>query len=227
MRKKTAFQIGVLDSEANQLLISLPPGTKTSALGQTRGLQTEQSLGLAQEELGDDYSDDELDRMFRERREKLEKKLSTQVDEPQSFMRPPPFEVSPAAAVKLGLASAPEESPAALTKKPSVFLTSVGDEPLEAPRLGSVAQRSEGRLRTPAPAEVAPALPPPPASPQRVVLPPIQAGSRGSSAGSGRHVERVGDAGLQKPVPDKFVRDAMKAMRALHAASKSQYAVAA
>eukprot|EP00927_Polykrikos_kofoidii_P061537 TRINITY_DN56374_c0_g1_i1.p1 TRINITY_DN56374_c0_g1~~TRINITY_DN56374_c0_g1_i1.p1 ORF type:complete len:676 (+),score=126.05 TRINITY_DN56374_c0_g1_i1:196-2223(+) len=153
-RQGAASQLGVLDMEANQLLVSLrrdegswlsgpAPTTMSSAPKRTGpvvvtcgqdGVPTAPP-GL----LTDDLSEEELDQIFRERRMNIDRRFAMEVDEPASFMRPPPFVVSAAAGQKLNISQnkqieEEEETSQATVKRPSssaAFLTSVGDDSAE------------------------------------------------------------------------------------------------
>lgn len=242
-RRRSSTQLCVYDHEANQLLVSLQHGSGPEKWDLVKPGEKQQSYAIvpasAPAVLADDMSDGELEQMFRERRANLDRKFAAPVEEPTSFMKPPPFTASIALSTKLARASAPDDEAAAAApprqpSKSTLFaLTSVGDE------LADVA-RPPARAKVNAPSQ--PKIPgesttrprqaesPSPASPGSVTLPPIQAGSRGSSAGGGSRAgvgargEHFAGGRPPPPVPDIGVREAIRALRA---AAMSEYAVAA
>jgi len=277
-RRSGAIQLGVLDNEANRLLVSLreqggasgviaAPGvarTRTSAevTAATAGpLALEggghAGPGLAEGDGGgdgqvlhDDLSEEELDAIFRERRANIERKFNAPAEEPVSFMRPTPFQVSAAAGRKLGLAgpagdeeeeatgaASPASLPSGVAPRPSssaIFITGMsGDDGGSASRESSTtAVTRDGRVRSSGPTQAASATAAltATATMAATALPPIQApGSRGSSASGVSRSDPLDmlltDGGARsKPIPDIGVREAMRALRA---AALSEYAVAA
>lgn len=227
-RQRGAGQIAVLDAGANELIMTgLTNGFSDGKrmLGSMGTTAHEPALMLAcppasEGIFSEDLSDEELDRIFRERRENIDRKFREPDPEVESFMKPLPFVAISAAGQKLGFGPPQEEQPAlaggGMPNRPSsssFFLTGVGEEAGDATRPG-------GRARPPQQPSPAPSPSPlTPATPLGVTLPPIEAGSRGSSAG-GAGVE----GGYRKPnVVDAGVREAIRALRA---ASMSEYAVA-
>ncbi|CAK0868934.1 unnamed protein product [Prorocentrum cordatum] len=223
-RRRGVGQLAVLDAEENELVVAeLASGWRRS-LG-AAGHEAPLTLACPPASEGifsEDLSDEELDRIFRERRENIDRKFREPDPEVESFMKPLPFVAISAAGQKLGFGPPQEEQPApvpgSLPHRPSsssFFLTGVGGD-----EAGDASHRTGGRARSLQQPSPAPSPSPrTPATPVGVTLPPIEAGSRGSSAGG------VGmDAGFRKPnVVDAGVREAIRALRA---ASMSEYAVA-
>lgn len=148
-------QLGVLDMEANQLLVSVrredgaacpglgggpSPAVAAHYLergraavvvpGKDEGVQSVPGL------FTDDLSEEELDRIFQERRANIDRRFRAEVDEPLSFMRPPPFPISAAAGQKLNMSQnrQPEDEDFGGARRPSstaAFLTAVGDDPAD------------------------------------------------------------------------------------------------
>jgi hypothetical protein len=199
----------------------------------------------------DELSEEELEQMFRERRKRRERKLEIQADEPPSFMRRVPFPEDEETIRKL---QAPADLHTADPSTPQptsshLFLTTVGDDGGDVSRQSSVSRT----LRQPAAAAAA-ALAYPSVGAHRgtrvgagtsfdswqlpreasasslvVPLPPIAPSKlpHGSATGDGtrRDAAESGSSSRAKVlVPDVSVREAIRALRA---ASMSEYAVAA
>lgn len=207
-------QLGVLDEEANRLIVGLrlsQQGMHTEALVPSSGERPSVVAGT-HGIMDDDLSENELDAIFRERREKIDKAFNAQAEEPASFMNPIPFEITAQAGVKLGLVKRPEEESmdSRLTRGSSggregFFLTGVGEETLNT-------TGAEEPITT--------------SGQGSVTLPPICPGSRGSSAGglsrsSSMDWTREEKKPTMRPTMDINVREAMRALRA---ASLSEYA---
>jgi hypothetical protein len=139
-------QIGILDAEANQLLIDMGAISESAAVAVPRQSNTMVPVGVRHANssvLGDELSEAELRIIFRERGENIERKFDmaeTKVSE--SEMRSVPFEISSAAGQKLlqlrpGLRPAQaasyrqEEEGAAPGTRPvsaSAFMTSIQED---------------------------------------------------------------------------------------------------
>lgn len=203
--------------------------------------------------LSDDLSEEELEEIFRERRRAIDKQFHMPVEEPTSFMRTPPFEHTASAG---GLASGTfitggGEEAADASSKPSTGTAAAASQrearlrstaaqqtPVATPTssaaagaaaFASPATSSASSAAGAAGAGLAPALAAMQAA-AAVTLPPIQEpGSRGSSAGTRDRPDPLDvllkDSSVRgRMMPDVGVREAMKALRA---ASMSEYAVAA
>lgn len=104
-------QLGVLDREANQLLVDLRGGKTsdsvgptnreitTTAPGQGSFFVTDVAPGASSYADEDDYSEEELARIFKEQTAKIENAYNASVEEPASFRRPFPGEKDQLAAV--------------------------------------------------------------------------------------------------------------------------------
>lgn len=212
-------QLGVLDEEANQLIVSLrltQPGAQADSLAPASGERHSSALGAgAHGIMNDDLSEEELDAIFRERRAKIDKAFNAPAEEPASFMNPIPFEITAQAGVKLGLVKKPEEDDMVGLFGPArgssgtagVFLTGVGDETLNTTGVEEpITTSGQGS----------------------VTLPPICPGSRGSSAGGLSRSSSMDWTTREERKPTRPTMDinVREAMRALRAASLSDYAVA-
>merc|ERR1712224_86853 len=135
-------QIGILDAEANQLLMNMgaihasaPVAVpRPSAIVPAGGGQ---SVGPGV--LGDELSEEELRDIFRERRENIERKFANAESRvPDSFMRSVPFQITSAAGQKLlmkGQAVARQGlSAGARPTSDTAFLTSVTEDEVEGGR---------------------------------------------------------------------------------------------
>jgi hypothetical protein len=127
-------QLGVLDQEANELLIDLRerPQRDEGNTFMTTMAQT-QSAGVTSGTFAtdNDYSEDELDRIFKAQSAKIESAFNQPVEEPASFRRLPPFTVSASAGQKLAQVGRLEDDSAAgagSARPSSTFLTGMGDE---------------------------------------------------------------------------------------------------
>jgi len=265
-QSRTRSQVGCLDEETKELRVSLQ-GEFTKLPNQHtlgfRGANRETvivprppSVDVAWTVLTrDELSEDELDKMFRDRRTRRERHLEIQVDEPPSFMRRVPFPEDEETIRKLSLMNREGETSPADPSTPqptssSLFLTTVGDEAGDFSRQPTVSRN----LRQPAASAAAAASVAYPsvvaqrgarvgagtsfdswqvprqasASSLVVPLPPIAASKvpHGSAAGDGTRRDPL-EAGSNRAkviVPDVSVREAIRALRA---ASMSEYAVAA
>jgi len=250
-RQRSATQLGILDEEANQLLVSLRSGNpsqgsrpvphaRQGGAGGAGTFITSPPAAHTAEILSDELSDEELDQIFRARRENIDRKFNQEVEEPASFMRPTPFAVSAAAGQKLGLSpqteedhsATPQAQPSARRPSSGLFLTGLGEEPgdlFRAATGGRTKPAASLHISTPPLSSASVATPTAPLATATagVALPPIQPGSRGSSAGSCPRPTDPGAEGGGRPprpsVPDVGVREAMRALRA---AAMSEYAVA-
>jgi len=248
-------QLGVLDHEANQLLVDLRGGASTTMMPQsmtTSALATVGPVGI-----DDDYSEEELAMIFQQQTAKIANAFNQPVEEPASFRRTPPFAVTASAGQNLtqqGGAGRQEEdssaSKAALANsaysgsgtggasiRPSstVFLTGVGEEPpqsrgqrLDASATSGYAYSGgDGQSQPPTPGASALALA------GGSMLPPIQGtgqpGSRGSSAGGVSRSDPLDMLLKDSGTRTKAMPDigVREAMKALRAAAMSEYAVAA
>lgn len=262
-KKSKPQQLGVLDEEANRLLVHFQGSISDLQASQVRAPPMAADAGSTPPSLagllGDDLDDEEeLERRFREGREKIDRAFTTEVEEPESFMRPMSFQISAETGKKLDRLGnrkqrdEEKDEEEMLVKRPSsqLFLTSAEEGTEMSARSSGLAARDvrEGRWTRPpvlAQSQSATNLSEKdssritsPSSPAPLVLPPIRAGSRGSSAGGGdaggsgagagsanatMRSDPLLDAGRQRPVPDVSVREAMRALRA---AAMSEYAVA-
>jgi len=255
-QSRAISQVGYLDEKTKELRVSLQgeftklPKQRTHGL---RGANTEsvkvplpQSIEVAS--TGDELSEEELEQLFLERRNRRQKKLEIQADEPPSFMKRVPFPEDEETIRRLSLMNKEgETSPAdASTPQPTssnLFLTTVGDD------AGDVSRQSAAsrHLRQPSAAAATVAYPsmgtkvgagvsfgswqmPRQGSSSSLVvpLPPIAASKlpHGSVAGdiTRRDAVEAGTSNRAKViVPDVSVREAIRALRA---ASMSEYAVA-
>jgi hypothetical protein len=155
--KALSSQLGVLDKEANQLLVNLRSGY-TGTEGEHQGATTLMPRNLAASgarvETGlvasdDDYTEEELLRIFEQQTLKIESAFNQPVEEPVSFRRAPPFAVSASAGQKLNQQSSMSRQDAdvsgvsaatnlgqsgagagggAAPSRPAIFLTGVTDE---------------------------------------------------------------------------------------------------
>eukprot|EP00929_Paragymnodinium_shiwhaense_P073181 TRINITY_DN37226_c0_g1_i1.p1 TRINITY_DN37226_c0_g1~~TRINITY_DN37226_c0_g1_i1.p1 ORF type:complete len:680 (-),score=200.40 TRINITY_DN37226_c0_g1_i1:161-2200(-) len=135
-------QLGILDLQANQLMVNLqgpeepsmlgsyPAGPKpppvlsfgTGDRGGAMSVASEPAGGI----LSDDLTEEELDKLFRERRKRIAERFNAEVEEPGSFMRQTPFAISSAAGMKLlattaGAGAATRARPAGLTGEEEAF----------------------------------------------------------------------------------------------------------
>jgi len=125
-------QLGVLDSEANHLKVNLGgPGEtygdeddgstffmtniSSGAPPAAAPRSAEKKHGI----LSDELSDGELEALFQERREYIDKRFNAEVEEPTSFMRAAPFESVAAFGKKLHKAEA-NDATRADSRRPSV-----------------------------------------------------------------------------------------------------------
>eukprot|EP00928_Gymnodinium_smaydae_P088218 TRINITY_DN7232_c1_g2_i1.p1 TRINITY_DN7232_c1_g2~~TRINITY_DN7232_c1_g2_i1.p1 ORF type:complete len:697 (-),score=160.58 TRINITY_DN7232_c1_g2_i1:132-2222(-) len=165
LQLKADTQVGVYDEEANQLFVTLggaalgypggasAPGAGTDAertqsasvvVAATSGggaVGSPAAMDVTEGILGDDISEQELRRIFKQRRETIEERFSVEVEEPASFMRPAPFAIRAALDRKLARASQQEEEEAGgvhhgggtgcgggRSQSSLAFLTSVGED---------------------------------------------------------------------------------------------------
>lgn len=138
-------QLGVLDQEANQLLVDLQSSGGTTTMPRTS--PTDAFLTTVAPPADDDYSEEELARIFKEQTLKIESAFNQPVEEPASFRRAPPFPVSASGKLAQQGLVKQEDSQLSITKAPSggygtagvggvasssqpskVFLTGMGDE---------------------------------------------------------------------------------------------------
>jgi len=127
-------QIGVYDEQTQTLQIDLRPDDLTRPVreGEPYLFDTEPNLS-GRPMLDDDLTEDQLDQIFKDRREYIERMVTAPSSNiPTSFMKPIPFPVSAAAGEKLGLRRRPE-SPTAV-KRSSAFMTEA-EEPGDATQL--------------------------------------------------------------------------------------------
>lgn len=247
-------QLGILDREANQLLVDLH-GRQPASEGYSasRDLSTTAFMTAAPSPgtyaIEDDYSEDELAKIFQAQTAKIENAFNQPVEEPASFRRAFPYS-SEYGDNKLASLPGKQEEDACGTAlgggssstRPSstVFLTGVVEEPRSqrftaaTPTGGtSFAESSGSRNQTPASlnrsASGANLMGSAALATASGTLPPIsQPGSRGSSAGGISRSDPLDmllkDSGTRtKAMPDVGVREAMKALRA---AAQSEFAVA-
>jgi hypothetical protein len=228
--------VGVHDVEANQLLVNMGSIPRSAAVrGTTQAsaltaMQNNSTAGI----LGDEVSEEELRRIFRDRRENIERKFANaESTTPESFMRPVPFAISSAAGQKLlmrGCATGHEEEGGGSGTRPtsaSAFMTSIQEDNADGGRPRRALLSAEG-------GELAKVDDNSSASPNLVVtLPPLRPGgsARSSAAGigattgtadfadltfpppSGPPGSAAFSGGKRKP-PDVGVREAMRALRA-------------
>jgi hypothetical protein len=167
-------QLGVLDHEANQLLVELHgrlPGAGGTTMMPQSLTTTSATTNAGASTIGDDYTEEELARIFKEQTATIENAFNQPVEEPTSFRRSPPFPVSASAGQKLMQQALPgrqEEDAGSITKATSsgylgstaggpsstrpastVFLTGVGEESAvdHARSSGAIGQRESRSQR--------------------------------------------------------------------------------
>mmetsp|Transcript_23003 Transcript_23003/g.42347 ORF Transcript_23003/g.42347 Transcript_23003/m.42347 type:complete len:526 (-) Transcript_23003:77-1654(-) len=206
--KRGLLQLAVYDPDSGQLSMDIGRPKAEGAAGGQEG-PADQLL------LNDDLSEEEFDQILRNRRSKIDMAFSAPTEEPSSFMRPLPFEISAEAGQRWQkLTSQEEAGPSVARSGSGTFMTGVTDESAgsEAAKMGS----SAGTPRRPQ------FIPRTATTP--VVLPPIRsdavATSRTSTAGEQPRSRSdslnaiMREGGKPRPLVDDGVREAMRALRA-------------
>jgi len=151
-KARLSSQLGVLDVEANQLLVDLrsgPPagGYAPTAAAVQRSLPTTMTTSPGGPAFTDiDYSEEELARIFKEQSAKIQNAFNLPVEEPTSFRRVPPFTsvsasaASAAALLQQGSTGRQDEDASggagaggavggpSSTRPSSTFMTGMGEE---------------------------------------------------------------------------------------------------
>mmetsp|Transcript_41356 Transcript_41356/g.96540 ORF Transcript_41356/g.96540 Transcript_41356/m.96540 type:complete len:546 (-) Transcript_41356:58-1695(-) len=240
-RPRSMSQLGELDEEANALVVhwSGPSGAmamnaRAASAPATTALVAEH-LGISDGILSDDLTEQELDQIFRERKQTIENRFEEPVEEPLSFMKEPEDAATKEKLAQLMKQMRQEEEQSGVSpgasqtpkEKPSgLFLTGLAEDAPEPPR--------QPRRRAKAakePAEKAPS-----SSFQAFLadraqghLPPLVPGGLPElSSPLASPVPGSGPLpdlrGAKKAPVDASVREALRALRA---ASLSEFAVAA
>ncbi|CAE7186122.1 Xrra1 [Symbiodinium pilosum] len=147
-RPRSMSQLGELDEEANALVVQLS-GTismnarAASAPAKAAPLPAAEGMGISDGILSDDLTEEELDQIFRERKQTIENRFEEPVEEPSSFMKEPEDAATKEKLAQLmkqmrqqeeeqsGVSQTPKEKPSGL------FLTGLGEdapEPVRQPR---------------------------------------------------------------------------------------------
>lgn len=241
-RQRPPSQIGVLDEEANQLLVSLRQadrvvlGNSPFFFGEEADTSPTVSVTAAVTSgiLSDALSEDELDQIFQERRAAIERKFAQPAEEPASFMKTPPFPQRTLAPAEKPIVKTPSfaqsetarrsrkptmmedrRTTAAVAVEDTVKLPAISDTPFrEAADVNSSSSASEANSPSRL-GEGSSATP----SGSITASPPTSSGKPSSTVRPSAF-----DPTVKKIVPDINVREAIQALRA---AAMSEYAVAA
>ncbi|CAJ1366069.1 unnamed protein product [Effrenium voratum] len=205
-RPRSVSQLGQLDEEGNALVVKLGDTLDVPAMPAPAGL----GGGI----LSDDLTEEELEQIFKDRRQTIEKRFEEPVDEPISFMREPEESSTKEKLSQLMRQMRQQEegesgAPVATPKATGLFLTGL-EEQAEPRRLRRVRTRSEKETTTKTPSSFEAFL----ASGGADALPPINQGAGDVASPLASPVPGLPDLrGVKKPV-DASVKEALRALRA-------------